>query len=390
MLSSFASAAASAASAAASAASKMVSGDGLPFDTGAEITSYAGKSPWRMYHGKKEGFGDVSLFLYQLKDKQSDRELSQVRNSIKRLRTIKHPYLLKCIEAGEKLDTKGGGIIYLVTEPVQPLAEVLDALLETPGGIAWGVYTLAAAIKFLNIDCNIVHGQVQDESGRGMEAHGQSGKRDAGPRAPSLPPVAWQVCVPSLFVDRGMDWKLGGFEMLVEATAADSEYFAMAKETLPRLYQSPELGRGQVDVLGRIPVAADWWALGCTVFEVFCGPIKSMADLKNTGNMPEVLRPDYMRMLSSNPTSRLRPAEFLGNPIFEEEYVSLQLFLETLNVKDGAERPPTPTHAPQCVPSSHRRACRRQPSRRTASSQSSPRGCQRCPSRRRSGRCCRR
>ena len=216
------------------------------------------------------------------------------------------------------------------------------------------------------------------------------GKRDAGPRAPALSPVAWQVCVPSLFVDRGMDWKLGGFEMLVEATAADSEYFAMAKETLPRFYQSPELGRGQVDVLGRIPVAADWWALGCTVFEVFCGPIKSMADLKNTGNMPEVLRPDYMRMLSSNPTSRLRPAEFLGNPIFEEEYVSLQLFLETLNVKDGAERPPTPTHVPQSVPTSPRRACRRQPSRRTASSQSSPRGCQRCPSRRHSGRCCRR
>ena len=64
---------------------------------------------------------------------------------------------------------------------LEDFAEVLDALLETPGGIAWGVYTLAAAIKFLNIDCNIVHGQVQDESGRGMEAHGQSGKRDAGP-----------------------------------------------------------------------------------------------------------------------------------------------------------------------------------------------------------------
>merc|ERR1719271_2317907 len=54
--------------------------------------------------------------------------------------------------------------------------------------------------------------------------------------------------------------------------------------------------------------------------------------------MPEVLRPDFMRMLSSNPTSRLRPAELLGNPLFEEEYVSLQLFLETLNVKDAVEK----------------------------------------------------
>lgn len=52
--------------------------------------------------------------------------------------------------------------------------------------------------------------------------------------------------MPSLFVDRGMDWKLGGFELLIEASAADAEYFAMAKETLPRFYQSSELARGQV------------------------------------------------------------------------------------------------------------------------------------------------
>ena len=80
------------------------------------------------------------------------------------------------------------------------------------------------------------------------------------------------------------------------------------------------------------------WALGCTVFEVFCGPIRSVADLRNPAAIPEVLRPDYMRMLSSNPTARLRPAELLSNPLFEEEYVSLQLFLETLNVKDSVEK----------------------------------------------------
>ena len=50
------------------------------------------------------------------------------------------------------------------------------------------------------------------------------------------------------------------------------------------------------------------------------------------------LQEDFKRMLSSNPSSRLRPAEFLGNSIFEEEYVSLQLFLETLNVKDAVEK----------------------------------------------------
>ena len=50
-----------------------------------------------------------------------------------------------------------------------------------------------------------------------------------------------------------------------------------------------------------------------------------MSDLKNPAAMPETLRQDFMRMLSSNPSARLRPAELLGNPIFEEEYVSLQV-----------------------------------------------------------------
>ena len=184
-------AAAAAASGALSAASKMVSGDGLPFETGAEVTSFAGKSVWRMHSGKKtnpEGNKeDVTIFLCDVKGK-SDRELTLARNAVKRLRTMKHPYLLKCLDAGEKLDQKGGGTIYLVTEPVMPVEDVLESLHETPGGLAWGVYTLAAAIKFLNMDCNIVHGQ---------------------------------VCLASLFVDKGMDWKLGGFELLVEAANAD-------------------------------------------------------------------------------------------------------------------------------------------------------------------------
>ena len=53
-----------------------------------------------------------------MKTKKSDRELSTVRNALKRLRTMKHPYLLRCIDAGEVNNEKGTGTIYLVTEPV--------------------------------------------------------------------------------------------------------------------------------------------------------------------------------------------------------------------------------------------------------------------------------
>ena len=175
-----------AASAGLKMAASMASGTSLPFEQGPQITSYQGIM--KMYSGKrenKEGVKEiVSIFMYDLKNKKSDEELALVKNAQRRLRTIKHPYLLRCIDAGEQLDNKGGGIIWIVTEPVQPLEDVIDNLREAPGSIAWGTYTLAAAIKFLNIDCNIVHGQ---------------------------------VCLSSLFVDKGMDWKLGGFELLVTA-----------------------------------------------------------------------------------------------------------------------------------------------------------------------------
>ena len=232
-----------AASAGLKMAASMASGTSLPFEQGPQITSYQGIM--KMYSGKrenKEGVKEiVSIFMYDLKNKKSDEELALVKNAQRRLRTIKHPYLLRCIDAGEQLDNKGGGIIWIVTEPVQPLEDVIDNLREAPGSIAWGTYTLAAAIKFLNIDCNIVHGQ---------------------------------VCMSSLFVDKGMDWKLGGFELLVTAPEANPAYFARAKDVLPKRYQSPEISRGQpeqLEALQRIPVAADWCASQHSYNPAACG-----------------------------------------------------------------------------------------------------------------------
>ena len=294
------------------AVSKVVGalqGQALPFELGAEVATYI-KSPWRLHTGKKDG-ADVSIFMYDTK-KGSELQLSLVRNAMKRMRVLKHPYLLKCIDAGELADGKGAGTVYMVTEPVVPLEDVLEELRQTPYALVWGAYTLAAAVNFLGVDGKMVHGLVTPAS---------------------------------IFVDRGSDWKLGGFELIADVSSLDAGYFSRAKEILPKQYQSPELARGQSDVLNRIPVAADWWALGCTLFEIFCSPIRSPADLKNIADMPAPLRDGYKGLLSANPGSRLRPAELLQNPLFEDDYVSLHLFLEMLNVKV-----PTPRAAPPPAP----------------------------------------
>lgn len=110
-------------SAAAGAAAKLVAGGpSLPFETGPEVTSFQGKSPWRLHSGKKEDkatgkMQDVSLFLFDMKDR-APAELAAARNGMRRMRTIKHPYLLKCFDAGEVPDNKGGGVIWIATVPL--------------------------------------------------------------------------------------------------------------------------------------------------------------------------------------------------------------------------------------------------------------------------------
>ena len=161
---SFSSMLASAAGAAAGAVAKAVAGGpSLPFETGEEVKSFAGKSCWKLHSGKKEDkatgkMQDVSLFLFDMKDR-APAEVAAAKNGMRRMRTIKHPYLLKCYDAGEALDSKGGGVIWIATEPVQPLDTVIDSLGDTPGALAWGVYTLAAAVNFLNMDASSIHGQ---------------------------------------------------------------------------------------------------------------------------------------------------------------------------------------------------------------------------------------
>ena len=74
------------------------------------------------------------------------------------------------------------------------------------------------------------------------------------------------MCITSIFVDKGMDWKLGGFEFLIGTAELDEGYVNNLKELLAKKYQSPELARGNTAALKQIPVSADWWALGCTLF----------------------------------------------------------------------------------------------------------------------------
>lgn len=85
-----------------SAASKLVSGANLPYELGEERTSFAGKTPWRLYAGRSRKLDcDVTVFLYEIK-KGTEAQTEMARNALRRYRTLKHPYCVKCLESGAR------------------------------------------------------------------------------------------------------------------------------------------------------------------------------------------------------------------------------------------------------------------------------------------------
>jgi SCY1-like protein 1 len=98
----------------------------------------------------------------------------------------KHPRVLTFEWTGET-QASGSTVIYLVTEPVQPLAELLAAVaLEGEQRLMFlglGLRQAAQAVSFLNNQCKLIHGN---------------------------------VCLATVLVTPALDWRLAFFDMASE------------------------------------------------------------------------------------------------------------------------------------------------------------------------------
>ncbi|GKC03783.1 N-terminal kinase-like protein [Tanacetum coccineum] len=120
----------------------------------------------------------------------NDGHLAAGRNGVKRLRTVRHPNVLSFLHSTEAEIFDGSStkvVIYIVTEPVMPLAEKIKELglqgIQRNEYYAWGLYRIAKAVSFLNNGCKLVHGN---------------------------------VCLESVVVTPTLDWKLHAFDALSE------------------------------------------------------------------------------------------------------------------------------------------------------------------------------
>ncbi|KAG6857787.1 hypothetical protein H0H87_004203 [Tephrocybe sp. NHM501043] len=256
----------------------LKSGLNLPFSLGPKVISLDG-----------DDGSLVSVFEYDFGDQSKRNNKQFATNALRKLRSTRHPDVLKFMDAVETDTT-----IYIMTERVRPLQSVLKTWSTREAKpredwLLWGLHRISVALTFLNDPCASTHGKVN---------------------------------INSIFISPSGEWKLGGFEL-----------FSNPKEESPILYTlgatypdssswaTPEVKKGGWSVLkDGEPAAADAYALGLllhTVFNPMQGPPATAhpphppPTVSSSGLIPQTVFTSYKKLLNPNPKGRQTPKAFL-------------------------------------------------------------------------------
>ncbi|RUS19428.1 LOW QUALITY PROTEIN: hypothetical protein BC937DRAFT_87501 [Endogone sp. FLAS-F59071] len=286
---------------------QLLTKDGLsiPYTLGEKVEWYEGQSIWSLHHGTKKDDGTpVSIFAFDCQ-KQRDR-IPLAKNAFKKMRTIRHPDLLKYLDGVENEQ-----VIYIVTEMVEP---VQNQLRQDPDAnlTLWGLYKVANAIKFLNTDCSLVHGNVR---------------------------------LSSIFATKAGEWKLGGFELLgspKEEGAVILTFGGLVPDSSK--YASPETRKSGWSIIKDIPIhSTDAWLYACLIYESYNGSFTSSDQLTTRKEIPTNMFTAYKGLLAPGPASRTDLNKFLeqgtrASGFFQTDFLQVNLFLENLSIKEQKEK----------------------------------------------------
>ncbi|OSD01310.1 ARM repeat-containing protein [Trametes coccinea BRFM310] len=266
------------------------SGLTLPFSLGPKVTSFENKTIWSLYDGTKRDDGSqVSIFEFEANTPAKRNLLPLAKNAVRKLRTVRHPDVLKFMDAVETDTT-----IHIMTERVRPLGTAIQdwqskGAQEREAWLVWGLHRVSVALAFLNESASSTHGNVR---------------------------------VDSIFISSSGEWKLGGFDVLSNPKD-DAAILYTLGGMVPdaSLYSSPEVKKGGYSALKELPVAAaDAYGLGLLIHYAFnpnhgspatAQPPHPPPTTASKGAIPTSIFPAYKKLLNPNPKARLTPAHFL-------------------------------------------------------------------------------
>lgn len=233
--------------------------------------------------------------------------LPLARNAARKLRTLRHPGILK---VQDLIETESH--IYIITEKVTPLVWHVRRKSLSEETIKWGLYILASTLKFINGDAYSVHGNVR---------------------------------VSSIYTSESGEWKLGGCEVLSSMNEDDAiiyNYGTLVPES--NRYAPPEVASNGWTTIKRHPLAAaDAFGLGTVIFESFNGTFMGVDQLAQPRNIPTNLIQSYKRLINNNPKVRLTAAHFLdqgrkSGGFFQTPLIHITEGIDNLGLKNETER----------------------------------------------------
>lgn len=285
-------------------ASAIAQGPPFPYNFGDIVD--IDESIWTLYNGtKREDGSNCSIFSFDITANRS--QLPLAKNALKKLRTLRHPGVIKVLDAVET-ET----YIYIATERVVPLRWHVRRKSLSPETIKWGIHSIARTIKFINDEASSIHGSLK---------------------------------VGSIYTSESGEWKLGGFDVLSSVKDDESIIYTYGS-VVPDAgrYAPPELARGGWEVIKKNPhTAVDAFNLGVLVFEVFNGDYSGADQAGQTKNIPPTMHSSYKRLCNANPKARTSVGNFLdqGNragSFFDSALIKLTEGIDNLDIKSAEEK----------------------------------------------------
>ncbi|KAH6639445.1 armadillo-type protein [Boeremia exigua] len=263
-------------------------------------------SIWTLHNGtKREDGSKCSIFSFDITANKS--RLPLARNALRKLRTLRHPGVVKVLDTQES-ETH----IYVATERLTPLSWHVKRKSLTEETTKWGLHNVAKTLKFINADAASIHGCIRPAS---------------------------------VFFGESGEWKLGGFDAL-SAVKEDDSMLPTYGGLIPDAgrYMAPEIVKAGWEVIKQNPTpAVDAYDFGILIFECFNGSYSSSDQLQQLKSIPPSMHQSYKRLLNPNPKSRMSVGQFLdqGKRIggfFQTPLIQVTEDIDNLGLKAEDER----------------------------------------------------
>ncbi|KAG7887037.1 hypothetical protein KL905_004280 [Ogataea polymorpha] len=301
-----------------------LTGSSIPYDLGERVVngvcsdSPEPNSVWNVYEAtsRKEPRVRVTVFEFDLKNPRASKYVLFARNAFMKLKSLSLlPGILNIVDFIEN-----ESFLYIISERVKPLGSVLKMgssdYMSQYELLLFGIYQVTEALKYLNKEGSSIHGSLSKNS---------------------------------IFVNEAGEWKLGGFELVVNIQDLDTEILSRAFDlpTYLSTIHPPELNEQRLNYISSASPAQilklDAYLLGVFIYGIFNPEVRSLdpAKLNKPSKLPRSLASHVKKLLHISPSIRYSVEAFLNagmQSCFNLPLIGVSKHISELRLKSTVEK----------------------------------------------------